>query len=37
MSHPDKNAELIDGETTKVLQDPQQHRKKKDSKKTGKP
>ena len=26
MSHPDKNAELIDGETTVILQDPQQHR-----------
>ena len=26
MSLPDKNAELIDGETTAVLLDPQQHR-----------
>ena len=29
MSHPAKNAELIDGETTVILQDPQQHRNKK--------
>ena len=33
MSHPDENAELIDGETTVILQDPQQHRNKKNFKK----
>ena len=33
MSHPDKSAELIDRETTVILQDPQQHRNKKKLKK----
>ena len=26
MSHPDENAELIDGKTTVILQNPQRHR-----------